>query len=138
MLFDLNLLVSRSVQYSSSLELTSLESFISSYRYVTALSWEWSTTDNDSIWINTYDFTRLMGTTSTPILLSSKQFDLGENVEGFVLSDTYDDSIAICYSDSSSNLVLGLWQADDSYTDSLYLATISGNLAPKVNGCANV
>lgn len=100
MVFDLNLMVARSVHYSSDLELTSLTSIITSYRYVSALSWEWSTTGNDVIWINKYDFSRLMGTTFIPILIQSKKFDLGENVDGVVVSDSYDNSVALCYSDS--------------------------------------
>ena len=52
MILDLNLMVARSIHYSSSLSMTSLDSVITSYRYATALSWEWSTSGNDIIWIN--------------------------------------------------------------------------------------
>ena len=84
-----------------------------------------------------------MGTAQTPTLTSSQRFDLGEQVErsvaGFhIAANSYEDSVALCYSDSESDLVFALWQAQGSYSDNLYTATMSNSLAWKVSGCANI
>ena len=59
-------------------------------------------------------------------------------MDGTISVDSLDDSVAFCYSDSQSNLILALWQANDDRSDSLYQATMSSDFAQSVNGCASI
>ena len=62
-------MVARSIDFSSSLQPTSLEAVVSSYRYVSAWYWDWeSSSSTDALWVNTYDFSRLSGSTTDPVL----------------------------------------------------------------------
>ena len=142
MLLDLDLQVARSINLGASESLTSLESVISSGRYLNTLTWQYSSAtspNSDAIWINTYDLVRLKGSTAVPILTSSRKFELSETVYGFIEASHSPKSVSLCYSDIQSNLILALWlKYNDRYTDNLYTATMDNSLAQKINGCTDI
>ena len=130
-------MIARAVHFESDLDIASLMTTVDNNRYLNALSWEWSSTGNDSIWLNTFDFAKLQKTNSEPVLVIQNEFDLGDNVDGVVLAATIDNAVAFCYADESNYLQLALWESDDE--DSLYKASMlhgANNLLHK--GCASI
>lgn len=135
---DLNLMVARSINFSPSLALTSLEAVPMLSRYIFALSWDWSPAESDVLWMNAYDFSSFSGSVSSPVQSQSNRFVLGSKVDGFIVSDAFEDAVALCYSDSQRNLNLALWRADESDAGNMYTLTLEESFSTIVNGCTSV
>ena len=124
LLIDLDSKIARSLHLARTYEFTSLITAPYLFRYLNTISWEKSYTSTDSIWLHSYDLTRLGSTSSSLKLVNERRFSLGDFVEGVVIADTLVDSTALCFIDSQLDLNLAFWEPSSS--NSLYRARMNG------------